>query len=99
MEMAVYTRRRSVAGRIISGIGAVIAIVLLLHVLFVLFGANVANPFVSFIANWANMFAIWFRDLFATGNPTMDLILNFGLAIVFWLVVTGLLARLVSRVA
>jgi cytochrome b len=99
MEMAVYARRRSVAGSIIRGIGAVIAIILILHILFALFGANPANQFVSFVASWANMLALWFANLFATGNPTMDLVLNYGLAAVVWLVVTGLLARLVSRVA
>ena len=96
--MAVYARRRTVAGSIISGIGAVIAIIIVLHILFVLFGANAANPFVGFIATWAKTLALWFSNLFATGNPNMDLILNFGLAAIFWLVVTGLLARLVSRI-
>jgi hypothetical protein len=43
--------------------------------------------------------ALWFRNLFATGNANLDVLLNFGLAIVFWVVVAGLLARLVDRTA
>ena len=97
--MAVYTRGRTAAGSIIRGIGAVIAIILILHILVALCGANPANPFVTFVASWANMLALWFANLFATGNPSFDLVLNYGLAAVFWLVVTGLLARLVGRVA
>jgi len=96
--MAVYTRRRtSVVGSIIRGIGALVALILVLHVLFVLLGANPANAFVQFIASWAGTFALWFKDLFATGNAQVDLILNYGLAVLFWVVVFGLLARVVDR--
>lgn len=97
--MAVYTRRRrtTVVGSIIRWIGAVIAIILALHVLFVLLGANAGNAFVQFVANWAGILALWFKNLFATGNGQLDLVLNYGIAIVFWVIVFGLLARLVDR--
>ena len=95
--MAVYTRRRTTVGSVIRGIGAVIALILALHILFVLLGSNGANAFVQFIAYWAGVFALWFKGLFLTGNGQMDVLLNYGIAIVFWLVITGLLARLVDR--
>lgn len=99
--MSTYVRRRyrhdSIAANIISGIGAVIAVILLAHVLFTLFAANPANTLVTFVRDWAGVLAIWFHDLFNTGNATMNLIVNYGLAIVFWLVVTGIIARLVAR--
>lgn len=95
--MAVYARRRTSVGSVIRGIGAVFAVILALHILFVLMGANAGNAFVQFIAYWAGVLALWFKGLFATGNGQMDVLLNYGLAIVFWLIVTGLLARLVDR--
>jgi hypothetical protein len=98
--MALYTRRRgSTVATIVRAIGSVIAIILGLHIVFVLFNANSANSFVRVIADWANTLALWFRDLFNTGNANADLALNFGLAIIFWVVVTGLLARLINRTA
>ena len=96
--MAVYARRRhTTIGSIIRGIATVFAVILLLHILFVLLGANAANGFVRFIANWANVLAVWFRNLFATGSPSMDVLLNYGMALVFWVVVLGLLSRIADR--
>lgn len=99
--MTTYARRRyrhdSIAANIISGIGAIIAVIIVAHILFVLFGANPGNTLVTFVRNWANVLALWFHDLFDTGNATMNLIVNYGLAILFWLVVTGIIARMVAR--
>jgi hypothetical protein len=96
--MALYTRRRTtVVGSIIRGVGAVIAVILVLNILFALLGANPGNAFVQFVANWAGVLALWFKNLFATGNAQLDLILNYGLAVIFWVFVFGLLARLVDR--
>lgn len=99
--MSTYVRRRyrhdSIAANIISAIGAIIAVIIVAHILFVLFGANPGNTLVTFVRNWANVLALWFYNLFDTGNATMNLIVNYGLAIVFWLVVTGIIARMVAR--
>ena len=99
--MSTYVRRRyrhdSIAANIISGIGAIIAVIIAAHILFVLFGANPANALVTFVRDWASVLALWFHDLFSTGNATMNLIVNYGLAIIFWLVVTGIVARMVAR--
>lgn len=99
--MAIYTRSRrgTTAGTVIRGIGTVFAIILGLRILFVLLGANGGNQLVALITKWADVLALWFKGLFATGSIGLDALLNYGLAIVFWLVVTGLLARLVNRTA
>ncbi|HEY0636209.1 MAG TPA: hypothetical protein VGD67_01055 [Pseudonocardiaceae bacterium] len=83
----------------IRGVGTFFAVILGLQILFVLIGANTANALVRFIGEWARLLALWFHNLFNTGNFKLDIIMNYGLAIVFWLVVTGLLARLVNRTA
>lgn len=99
--MAVYTRSRgrTTIGSVIRAVGLVFSLILGLQILFVLLGANPANDFVQFISEWSRLLALWFHNLFTTGNVKLDIILNYGLAIVFWIVVTGALARLVDRTA
>ncbi|SDN32330.1 hypothetical protein SAMN04489726_6053 [Allokutzneria albata] len=89
----------SVVASVVRAIGTVIALILLAHVIFVLVSVNEANALVQFVASAASALALWFVNLFDTGNATMDLLLNYGLAIVFWLVVTGIVARLLRRTA
>jgi hypothetical protein len=60
-------------------------------------GASQTNAFFKFVQSLAEPLALFFPGLFATGNYNLDVFLNYGLAAVFWLVVTGLLARAVSR--
>lgn len=88
---------RGLASRIILTIGAVIAIILIAQILFWLFSANPANALVTFVGQIANVLALWFVGLFATGNATLQVILDYGLAAVFWVIVAGLVARLLSR--
>ncbi|MEV6714806.1 hypothetical protein AB0M48_22555 [Lentzea sp. NPDC051208] len=88
---------RGTASRVISGIGALFAFIEVLYILMIVLGANQGNAFFKFIQSLAEPLALFFRGLFATGNYNLDVFLNYGLAAVFWLVVTGLLARAVSR--
>ncbi|MDX3658043.1 hypothetical protein PV646_12115 [Streptomyces sp. ID05-26A] len=81
----------------ISGIGVVFALIEVLFILMNVLGANAANAFYKFIQSLAEPLALFFPGLFNTGNFNLDVFLNYGLAAVFWLVVTGLIARAVSR--
>lgn len=91
------TSGRGTASRVISGIGVVFALIEILFILMIVLGANPANAFFKFIQSLADPLALFFPGLFNTGNFNVDVLLNYGLAAVFWLVVTGLLARVVSR--
>jgi len=82
---------------VIAGVGALFALIIVVYILLILFGANPGNAFVQFIASLAQPLALFFPGLFDLTNNTLELILNYGLAAVFWLVVTGFLARLVAR--
>ncbi|GAA2988586.1 hypothetical protein [Actinokineospora diospyrosa] len=88
------TSTRGSAARIITGIGALFAIIEVLYILLVVLGANTANAFVRFIASIAEPLALFFPGLFPIDNYTAAVVVNYGLAAVFWLVVTGLIARL-----
>jgi hypothetical protein len=98
------TRSRWYAGRsgngaasVISWVGGVFALVEVLYILLVLFDANAGNAFVRFIASIAQPLALFFPGLFDLANDKLEVLVNYGLAAVFWLVVSSLLARLVAR--
>jgi hypothetical protein len=85
------------AARVISGVGVVFALIEVLFILMILFGANQANAFFKFVAQLATPLALFFPGLFEFENPNISIIVNYGLAAVFWLVVTAFVARLIAR--
>jgi hypothetical protein len=93
--MAEYVPRGS-AGRAIMLAAFVIAAIIILHIIFVLVGANAGNTIVSTDADWSNTLAAWFKDLFTPGNFKLAVFLNFGLAAIFYLVIGRIVASLVS---
>ncbi|MFF2551056.1 hypothetical protein ACFVUS_08645 [Nocardia sp. NPDC058058] len=84
------------AARLIGGIGALFAIIEVVYILLLVFGADQANRFFTLIKGWAEPLALFFPGLFHTGNGNLDIVINYGLAAVFWLFVTGLIARVVA---
>jgi len=85
------------AARVISLVGAVFALIEVIYVLLILFGASATNGFFRFIASLAEPLALFWPGLFPIDNYELNIIVNYGLAAVFWLVVASLLARLVGR--
>lgn len=79
----------------IAGIGALFALIEVVYGLMLIFGANQANGFFGFMRSIAEPLALFFPGLFTPANYDLEVILNFGLAAVFWLVVTGIVARIV----
>jgi hypothetical protein len=101
--MAMATRRwqvssgRGTAARVVFGITAIFALIELIYILLIVLGANQGNGFFRFISSLAEPLALFFPGLFGTGNYNMDVILNYGLAGVFWLVVGSIVARIIGR--
>lgn len=89
-----YTGRYT-AARIITGIGALFALIEVIFILLNLFGANAGNAFYKFIQSIAVPLALFFPGLFTVQNHAWDVILTYGLAAIFWIVVTGFIARFV----
>ncbi|MBF6332063.1 hypothetical protein [Nocardia transvalensis] len=85
------------AAAIISTIGGIFALIEGIYILMLVFNANPDNRFFTFIKGLAEPLALFFPGLFNTGTRNLDIIINYGLAAVFWLVVTGIIARLVAR--
>ena len=94
--MAEY-RYRS-AGRWVIVAGAIIAVIIVLHIIFVLIGANAGNSIVSTDANWSWHLAAWFRDLFTPSNYKLSVVLNYGIAALFYLAIARIVASVLDRV-
>jgi hypothetical protein len=87
-------RRSSLISRAVSAIFGVIALILILHIVFVLVGANGGNGLVGGLADLAGMFAWGFKNLFANANDKLATFLNYGLAALVYLGIGAVLHRL-----
>lgn len=90
-------RRTGGLAALVSTVGGVLALIEIVYILLLVFDANQTNKFFTFINSMAEPLALFFPGLFATGSRDWDIIINYGLAAVFWLVVTGIVARLLAR--
>jgi hypothetical protein len=95
--MAEYATRSS-AGRVVELAAVVIAAIIVVHIIFVLVGANGGNSIVSTDADWAGSLAAWFRNLFTPSNAKLAVLVNYGLAALFYLAIGRIVASIVSRV-
>ncbi|MDT8910822.1 hypothetical protein [Amycolatopsis sp. PS_44_ISF1] len=83
---------------IVRWIGLIFAALLVLHVIFVIGEANAANGIVSFVRSWADGLSLGFKDLFTPSDAKLRVLVNYGIAAVFWLVVSAILARIIRRI-
>ena len=94
MDMDTRTRRSPMISRAISAIFGVIALILILHIVFVLVGANADNSLVRTLADLAGTLAWGFKNLFTNANVKVQTFLNYGLAALVYLAVGAVLHRL-----
>jgi len=81
---------------VIIGVGALFAIIEIIYIVLVLVGANVHNALFQFIQSLAKPLALFFPGLFNVNGHDLQVLLDYGLPAVFWLVVTGAIARVVA---
>jgi hypothetical protein len=84
---------------LIRWVGLILAIVLVAHVLLTVGHANPDNGITVFFADAAQPIALGFRSLFTPANTELRVLVNYGLAALFWLIVSAVLARIVRRLA
>lgn len=89
---------RHTAAGFVRFAGTALALVLTAHILFVLFDADPGNPVAGWASRWSDVLGLWFTDLFHTSSPDFTVILNYGSAAVFWLIVTGVVASVLRSV-
>ncbi|HVK20902.1 MAG TPA: hypothetical protein VM677_06030 [Actinokineospora sp.] len=87
-----------VAG-VVRWAGLLIALILVVHVILVMGDANQGNGITSFFRSWADPLALAFKNLFTPDDQKLAVLVNYGLAAVFWLVVSTVVAKLIRRLA
>ncbi|HEY8371125.1 MAG TPA: hypothetical protein VIL00_00095 [Pseudonocardiaceae bacterium] len=86
------------AGEVVRWLGNLAAMLLTMHVVLTIAGANPDNGITRFVAHWAEPLALGFRDLFLPSDAELRVLVNYGIAAVFWLVVASLGGKLINRV-
>jgi hypothetical protein len=91
------TKIVGILATVIRIVGWLFVLVLVAYVALLLGGANSANGITKFVAYWAERLQLGFRDLFIPTDARVQVLVNYGLAALFWLVVSSVLVRLVRR--
>lgn len=94
--MVTRTRYRSPAS-VITGIAAIIAGIIVVGIILVLVKANQNNDLVDFVLDIGRFFARPFDDLFPQDDVREDILVNWGIAAIAYLVVGAIIARIVRR--
>jgi hypothetical protein len=92
-----HTKIAAVVAALIRIVGGLFVLILVAHVVLTLGDANPANTIARFVAYWADRLQLGFRGLFTPADARVRIVVDYGLAALFWLVVTWLLVRLVRR--
>jgi hypothetical protein len=79
--------------------GLVVVVILVIRVLLTVGGANPANGITSFVTSWSDPLAWGFKDLFTPSDAKLRVLENYGLAALFWLIVSSVLTRIIRRFA
>ncbi|MGW4214941.1 hypothetical protein ACWEIJ_43680 [Lentzea sp. NPDC004789] len=91
------TRAVGIAAGVVSWVGLALAVVLVVHVVLTVGGANPGNPITTTVREVAEPVALAFKDLFSPSDAKLGVIVNFGLAALFWLAVRAIVLKLVRR--
>jgi len=85
--------------RVIRLIVGIAAIIIVAAIVLRLASANMGNVIVRDIHDVGKVLVGPFKNIFTIKNPKTDLAANWGLAAIVWLIVGGLIASLIARIA
>jgi hypothetical protein len=95
---AALTRITGLLATAVAVAATVIAVLLALHIAFVVFSANHGNPIVRTVDDWADRLAWEFRDMFTPKDRRVAVLVNYGIAAVVYLVAGRVGAGLIRRI-
>ncbi|WP_026066285.1 hypothetical protein [Actinoalloteichus spitiensis] len=84
----------STVATLINLVGFALAAILVGHIVFTLFGWGENQELVSTVADAADFLSLFFPGLVDAGNPTLQLLADYGLAAAFWVLVMGVAAKI-----
>lgn len=93
----VRDRGVNLVANVVRWVGLLFAVILVLHVVFTIGAANPQNGIVSWVHGWADPLSIGFKDLFEPADEKLRVLVNYGIAALFWLIVPSIVARLIRR--
>lgn|GEM_PF-1143170 len=79
-------------------LGVIFAVILVLRVIFVIGEANTSNGIVTFVQSWSDSLSVGFENLFTPDDHKLEILVNYGIAAIFWLIVSTIVAKIIRRV-
>lgn len=95
--VAVKDKVVSILAAVVRWVFLLFALLLVLHVVFTIADANQDNSIVSFVGEWADPLALGFKDMFQPNDAQLKILVNYGIAAIFWLIVSSLGATIIRR--
>ncbi|WP_425474155.1 hypothetical protein [Saccharopolyspora dendranthemae] len=89
-----WSRFVDVLIQVVRWAGLVCAALLAIHVILTIGNANPDNGITQFVASVADPLALGFQDLFTPEDPQLAVLLNYGIAALFWLIITSIARRI-----
>jgi hypothetical protein len=83
--------------RVVRLVVSVVVLIIVAGILLVVLKANPTNAIVSDVHGWARSLAGPFDGIFSFHNPRIAISVNWGIAAVVYLLVGGLIVRLIGR--
>lgn len=84
---------------VVRAVGAILALILVVHIVFTLFEANPEKGITKFFADLARGLTLWFENLFTPDDVKIAVLINYGLAAIFWLVAAAVVVRILRAVS
>lgn len=85
--------------RLVRLVATIVVLIIVAAIVLRVAGANPANVIVHDVHRAGSMLAGPFKSVFAIHDPKLSMAVNWGLAAVVYLLVGGLIARLIARMA
>lgn len=82
---------------VVKVICTIAALFLAVHVVLTVGGANPDNAITEFVRSWADYLSLGFRDLFTPEGERIRVLVNYGIAAIFWVLVGAVASRLIRR--
>ena len=76
----------------------IFALIVVMHIVLVVAEANPANGIVQFAGNWADELTLGVNDLFTPSDPKLQVLINFGIAAMLWLIISSVGSKIIRRV-